>query len=131
MSQVDVAGKLTLPSTPNGANQVVMIGAPSLITDLTTPTTAAGLKVNYSSKAEYELKIPALAVRPVDFGSIATGKLLYMGTTQSISYTINGGTEVHQLAGGGIKLEVLGSITDLEITGGSQEAQVYILILGD
>ena len=135
MATLDISGKMTFPGSPGGSDNQVLIGAPTLSADQSVNCAANsglnGLKVSYNEKAEFELNIGAAEVRNVDFGSISTGKMLYIGTTQAIAYKLNGGTEIHQLAAGGCLLSVLGSVTALEITGGAQDAQVYILVMGD
>lgn len=134
MATLDISGKMTFPGSPGGADTQVLIGAPTLQvgTGTTCPTTGlAGLKVSYNEKAEFELSIAASAIRAVNFGSISTAKMLYIGTTQAITYKLNGGSDVFQLAAGGCLLSVLGSVTELEITGGAQDANVYALVLGD
>ena len=135
MSTLDISGKMTFPGSPGGADSQVLIGAPALTADqsinCSSSTGLNGLKINYNEKAEFELNIAASEVRAIDFGSISTGKMMYIGTTQSITYKLNGGSDVFQLAAGGCLLSVLGSVTELEITGGAQDAHVYVLVLGD
>ena len=133
MSTLDISGKMTFPGSPGGADSQVLIGAPTLqVSTITCSATGlSGLKVSYNEKAEFELNIAAAGVRTVDFGSISTGKLLYIGTTQAITYKLNGGSDIHQMAAGGCFLSVLNSVTALEITGGAQDANVYVLVLGD
>jgi hypothetical protein len=135
MATLDISGKMTFPGSPGGADAQVLIGAPNLVvatgTNLCSSTGLNGLKVSYNEKAEFELNIAAGVVKDVSFGSIDTGKMLYMGSTQAITYKLNGGVDVHQMAAGGCLLSVMQGITELEITGGSQEARVYVLVLGD
>jgi len=126
MATLAILGNLTFPNSPNGANTAVLIGAPTL-----TSTDTGGLEVAYNEKAEFELKIVAAGVKDLDFGSISNGKFLYVGTNQAITYKINGGTETFSVGAGGFKMEVLSAVTAIEITAGAQDADVYILILGD
>ena len=126
MAILAITGNLTFPNSPNGANTAVLIGAPTL-----TSTDTVGLQVTYNEKAEFELKIAASGVKDVNFGSISNGKFLYIGTDQAVTYTINGGTEIFSVGAGGFKMEVMGGVTAMEITAGAQDADVYILILGD
>ncbi len=126
MSTIDITGRMTFPNSPNGSVTPVLIGTPAL-----AATATSGLQVSYNEKAEFELTIAASAVRAVDFGSISSAKVVYIGTTQAITYTVNGGAEVFALAAGGFKLEVMSTVTALVLTAGAQEAGIYVLVLGD
>jgi len=126
MASLAILGNLTFPNSPNGANTAVLIGAPTRTIDDTD-----GLAVAYNEKAEFELKVAALGVKAVNFGSISNGKFVYIGVTQAVTYKINGGSEEFSIGAGGFKMEVLGAITAIEITAGASDADVYILILGD
>jgi hypothetical protein len=75
--------------------------------------------------------VPAAGTRVVNFGSIATGKFLYIGTDQPITYTMNGGVEVFSLSAGGFLMIAMGSLTALTIIAGAQEARVFVMVMGD
>lgn len=126
MATINVLGKMTFPGSPNGANNPVMIGAPVI-----PATSTTGFSLTYNESAQFEYVIPALGVRTVNFGSISTGKFLYIGTDQPVTYKKNGGSEVFSLSAGGFIMEAMASLSALEITAGTQDARVFVVVLGD
>lgn len=126
MAVLNVLGKMTFPGSPSGANNPVMIGTP-----VVPATSTTGFSLNYNETAQFEYVVPATGTRVVNFGSIATGKFLYIGTDQPITYTMNGGVEIFSLSAGGFLLIAMGSLTALTIIAGAQEARVFVMVLGD
>lgn len=126
MSTLNIFGRLTFPNSPNGANSQVMIGTPTVASTSTT-----GYSLTYNETAMFEYVIAALGVKTVNFGSISTGKFLYIGTDQPVTYKSNSGVEVHSISAGGFIMSVMESLTALEITAGTQEARVFVMVMGD
>ena len=126
MAVLNVLGKMTYPGSPSGASNPVMIGAPTV-----PATSTTGYSLNYNETAQFEYVIPAAGTRVVNFGSISTGKFVYIGTDQPITYTLNGGVEVFSLSAGGFLMLTMASITALTIIAGAQEARVFVVVLGD
>lgn len=126
MSTLNILGKLTFPNSPQGANAQVMIGTPTV-----PATSTTGLSLTYDETAQFEYVIPAAGVRAVNFGSIATGKFLYIGTDQPVTVTLNGGVETISLSAGGFLMLALGSFTAASITAGTQDARVFVMVMGN
>jgi hypothetical protein len=125
-STLEITGKMTMPNAPGGATTQKLIGAPII-----TPSSTTGAQVTYNEKCEYEFKIAAAATQVVNFGSVADGAFLYIGTDKAVTYKLNGGSEVFSLADGGFAFIKGGTVTALSITAGVVAANVYVLIVGD
>jgi len=120
-----ITGTMTLPNAPGGSTTQVIIGAPTA-----TPS-ANSATIEYNEKANYELTIAATTSKVVDFGTIADGKFLYIGTDKAITFKLNGGSEILSLADEGFMMIALGGITAVEITAGAVEAKPFVVIVGD
>jgi len=126
MSTLNVLGRLTFPNSPLGANTQVMIGTPTVPYSSTT-----GYSMSYGETVTFEYLISALGVKTVNFGSLSSAKFMYIGTDQPITYKVNSGSEVFSLAAGGFRLDVMASVTALEITAGTTDAHVFVMLMGD
>jgi len=120
-----ITGNMAMPSAPGGSTTQILIGAPDVVPG------GNAASIAYNEKAKYEFTIAALATKVVDFGTIADGKFLYIGTDKAITYKLSGGSDVLSLDDGGFMLIALGGITAVEITAGPVEANPFVVIVGD
>lgn len=124
-STLDISGKMTSPNSPGGSTTQIFIGTPTVI-----PTSTTGAVVSYDEKVEFWYTITAGASQVVNFGSVASGTFLYIGTDKAVTYKVNGGVEVFNIADEGFVMVKGGTLTALEITAGVVDANVYVLIVG-
>jgi hypothetical protein len=126
-STLSIVGNMIFPNAPGGTNNSLPIGSPDV-----TPSSTTGAQLTYDEKAYFEYVIAAAGTQVVNFGSVADGDFVYIGTDQPITYTINGGTEVHSLAAGGFMMQSNASITALTLTSVAPvDATVVVAIFGD
>jgi len=128
MATLAVTGRMTLPNSPGGSTTPIIIGTP----EVTPDDSDTGVEVTYAEKVVFEYTIAPAGIQPVNFGTVADGKFVYVGTDKAVTYKVNGGTEVFNLAEGGFIMWNGATLTALEITNpGVLDANVYVLIVGE
>lgn len=120
-----IAGTLTYPIAV-GSDVSIVLGAP-----LITPTSTTGAQLTFTEHSTNNYLVTA-AASPVTIpvGTLTDIDVLYIGTDEALTYTINGGSEVFNLAAGGFVLVHLGSYTALAITAVALDATVTVAMLG-
>jgi len=124
MATAVISGTITLPNSSGGANASTIIGAPVITTSST-----AGPTLTFSEKSSNTYSVESGVPLTVPLGTIASSDLLYIGSSQAVSISLNSGTIV--LDPGGFILIYLAGITVAPvITATALTATIDIILAG-
>lgn len=125
MSQTcTVTGTMAYQVSVGGPVVSELIGAP-----VVTPTVSP-VALSFDERASGTLKITAGATQAVNFQSVATGSLVYLGTDAACEVTFNGGSDVFSMDAGAYILMYKTEVTAISIKAGVVAATVQFNILG-
>jgi hypothetical protein len=125
MSTATVTGTISFPVASTAPVAAISIGAPSV-----NPTSTTGHTVTFTEQATMSYFVAASGTQAINFGSIASGALVYVGTDQGITITVNTATPALAISAGGFALFSKVAITALSVTAGVIDANVQVMILG-
>ena len=128
MSTCTTSGTITYPIASGGPNASLVIGSPSV-----TPSSSSGPSLTYVERAGGTLYVAqADGVKTVNFQTLSSADLVYVGTDQPIDVVFNGGSDTHSLEAGGLILMYKAGITAMTVEAtSSNDATVEVLLLGD
>jgi hypothetical protein len=126
MATATVTGSITYPVSVGGPNASMVMGSPVI-----NPTSTTSATVTFNELSNNTYLIPLTTPTTIPFGTIASGNLVYIGTTQPITLTINGASPTFSLAAGGFVMLSGAAITALTAVSTLIASSVQVLILGD
>jgi hypothetical protein len=126
MSTLTISGTMTFPLFNGGPNTSAVVGAP-----VVNPSSTSGPTLDYDEGGAKTLSVSAGGSVSLSFDSVADGDFLYIGCDKSVSLVFNGGADSFTLSDGGFCMFYLGSMTQVDITGGAVDSEVSAIILGD
>ncbi len=127
MSTATISGSMAFPSTPGGADQTILIGAPTITASSTT-----GPQLTYTEGSSKTLKVAqGDGVVSVSFDTVADADILYIGSDYPVDVKLNGSSDAISLAAGGFIMVYLGSATAMTVEATtSNDATVQVALLG-
>ena len=125
MSTATVSGTISYPLFLGGPTVSAVLGAP-----VTNPTDSSWT-LTYGEGGSTTYKIAALGTQAVSFGSVADADLVYIGSDQEVTVTMNGGADTFTISAGGFMMFGKCSCTEASITAGVVAAEVSVIVLGD
>ena len=125
MATATIAGTISFPVASIAPVAAISIGSPTV-----NPTSTTAYTVTFTEQSTCSYYVLASGTQAINFGTIATGALVYIGTDQAITLTINGATPAISIAQGGFVLLSKATVTSLSVTAGATNADVQVMILG-
>lgn len=125
MATATVSGTISFAVANTAPVAAISLGAPSV-----NPTSTTAYQVTFTEQATCSYYIAGLATQAINFATIASGDLVYVGVDQAATLTINGATPALSLAQNGFVLLAKSAITSLSLTAGAAAVNVQVMILG-
>ena len=124
MSTLTITGTMTFPAFLGGPDISPVIGSP------TANPTSSSVTLTYDEGGLTTYQIAATTTQAVSFGSVGDGDLVYIGTDQEVTVTMNGGNDTFTISAGGHMMFFKCSCTAASIVAGVVDAEVAVIILG-
>lgn len=121
-----ISGKISYNSVPGGPVVSPVLGSP-----LVNPTSASGPQLDYNEKVEGNYVVPAGGSVSVNFQTLSSAGIVYIGVNKSVDVVMNGGADIFTIEDGGFIMMYKSGITAISITGGPVESKVVVILLGD